>query len=142
RYLTNHSVITLAGERPPSHQPVRLERQRARIGISAIGRAEGELKFVGFPSLDFTTQTIEKNWAMMTREDDLFLIYSVSPYRLLRCRSWNDLQFATCLTHDVSLPFQHHTRMVRNSVNPVDYDEHHWLHLVHKTYPSKQYVFW
>jgi hypothetical protein len=31
---------------------------------------------------------------------------------------------------------------IRNSVNPVDYDEHHLLHLVHRVYPNKQYSFW
>jgi hypothetical protein len=36
---------------------------------------------------------------------------------------------------DDGLPF-------RNSINPIPYDEQHLLHIVHKVFPTKRYVFW
>jgi hypothetical protein len=140
--ISNHSVITLPGDRAPREQPVRLELQRARVALSSLAVKDRSLNFIGFPKLDFPTRDIEKNWAMMAVGNELYLIYSISPYRILRLSQWPELEFRTEINRDIPIPLAQDGQLVRNSINPVEYDEQHFLHLVHKVYPSKQYVFW
>jgi hypothetical protein len=138
----NHAVVTLESDRAPVEQPVQLESQIVRVGLSTLSESHAELVFVGFPSLDLPTRSIEKNWAMLARGDDVFLIYSMSPYRVLRATNWPQLTFTSIVDRHLSFPVIGSAGMIRNSVNPVDYDEHHFLHVVHVVHPSKQYVFW
>ena len=79
---------------------------------------------------------------MFAAGDRLLLLYSVAPYVLLSCSNWPGLDFTTIMEAEVQLPFGGDGLAIRNSVNPVDYDGRHWLHIVHKVYPGKQYAFW
>ena len=140
--FSNHAVVTLSEGRPAGNQPVRLDSQIVRVGISVVSASRSELQFVGFPAIDIPTRSIEKNWAMFNRGSEVFLIYSMSPYRVLRATSWPKLDFKTVVNRRLSLPIGGASGLIRNSVNPVDYDERHFLHVVHVVHPSKQYVFW
>jgi hypothetical protein len=140
--LCNHSVVTLPDDRPADNRPLRLELLDTRVGISRLAPGDGELRLIGFPQLDFPTGKTEKNWAMTAIADKLFLIYSIAPYRILQATAWPKLDFKTEIHRKISLPFAQSGLRVRNSIDPVDYDDRHLLHIVHQVYPSKQYVFW
>jgi hypothetical protein len=140
--ISNFSIITLPDERAALDRRVRLGLQRSRVGLCSLSCESGTLRFIGFPRLDFAHGPIEKNWAMFINDQGLNLIYSISPYRVLRAVDWPGLTFKTEVRCPLRLPFAQGDLFVRNSINPVEYDERHFLHLVHKVYPSKQYVYW
>jgi hypothetical protein len=140
--LSNHAVISLPLGNGQPVQPVSLPTLTTRIGLSRIDQENKRLVFLGFPGVDLQTRQTEKNWAMFTREDEFYLLYSFSPYRLLRLNRWPALDFSTCLNRPLNLPFAAVGQSVRNSINPVNYDPDHWLHVVHMVYPTKQYVYW
>ncbi len=140
--FSNHAVISLPSDRQPLPRRVDLESRIVRMGLSELLESNGELQFKGFLSIDIGARTVEKNWAMFTIGAEVYIIYSISPYRVLRAQSWPGLSFATKVHSIISLPINNGAYMVRNSINPVDYDELHLLHIVHMVHPSKQYVFW
>jgi predicted GH43/DUF377 family glycosyl hydrolase len=140
--LCSHSLVSLPDGRAAETSALRLERLDTRIALSRLDPAQKELVFLGFPSLDLPTRKTEKNWAMMAGGEELSIIYSMAPYRVLRATAWPKLEFKTALTCALRLPFGEAGPPLRNSINPIPYDDRHFLHIVHKAYPSKQYVFW
>lgn len=136
---SNHAVIsnpTLPGTTPP-----RLEVMQTRLALSRIDYAGRRLEWRGLPTLDRPLTRVEKNWAMFADGDRLFLLYSFSPYILLEAKAWPGLEFATVARATVAPPFGGDGLALRNSLNPVAYDDRHWLHVVHKVYPNKQYCY-
>ncbi len=142
KVFSNHAVITLPSDRMALDQPLELESRVSRMGLSYLSGTTPELQFKGFPTIDIPTRRIEKNWAMFSLGADVYLIYSLSPYRILRANAWPELSFSTVVNRDLLFSFAQPNSMIRNSTNPVEYDEHHLLHIVHAVHPSKQYVFW
>jgi hypothetical protein len=139
---SNHSVITLPAERSALDQPLQRDAQIVRVGVSEYSDREREMKFVGFPTIDFQTSTIEKNWAMFTVGVEVFVIYSICPYRVFRASNWPELKFIAAVDCQLDLTVVGASGMIRNSVNPVEYDERHLIHIVHAVHFSKQYIFW
>jgi hypothetical protein len=140
--FSNHVVISDQRERTPGRKALRLDSLKTRLGISRLRIAEKRLDWCGFPLVDRPLAQTEKNWSMFTDGDRLFLLYSFSPYVLLSASNWPSLEFATILEARPAMPFDGDGLSLRNSVNPVDYDDCHWLHIVHKVYPGKKYSFW
>jgi hypothetical protein len=138
---TNHSVI--AGEGPPgSEAPVVPEALRTAVGISRFDPEERCLTYLGAPVLDCPVARIEKNWAMFSTAAGLQLIYSFNPYRLFSAPAMPGLRFNSVIEQALRLPIPDDGLTLRNSINPVLYDAVHLLHLVHKVYPNKQYLYW
>lgn len=142
RRLCNHSMITLPKGRSPKPQRLRPEILETRIAISELLPDEKELRFLGFPRLDVPVLQTEKNWALFPAGDELHLIYSMVPYRVLRAAPGPRQEFKTEIIRSLDLPFARDGWPARNSINPVDYDDRYLLHFVHRVYPIKQYVFW
>lgn len=142
RLYSNHSVISLVPPRSTSTRQLRMDQLQTRVGISSLDLGQRRLSWQGFPSIDRPLAKTEKNWAVFAGGDRLFLLYSFAPYVLLAADNWPALTFRTVLEDSVELPFAGDGLHVRNSINPVDYDAGHWLHVVHKVYPGKQYCFW
>lgn len=140
--FVNCSVITSPEEHPEKNHPVRPERLRARVALVQLEVATPRLTWLGLPTVDLALAETEKNWGFFGDDDRLFLLYSFAPYRLLRARNWPVLDFVTEISEEISLPIDGDGLTLRNSINPVDYDTRHWLHIVHKVYPGKQYSFW
>ncbi|MCX6954321.1 MAG: hypothetical protein NTV51_19390 [Verrucomicrobia bacterium] len=137
---SNHAVIS----NPPgplAATPPRLDAMQTRLGLSRLDRAGRRLEWRGLPALDRPLARVEKNWAMFADGERLFLLYSFSPYILLEAKAWPGLDFATIARATVAPPFGGDGLALRNSLNPVDYDGRHWLHVVHKVYPNKQYCY-
>ena len=139
---TNHAVISYPQRRSAKHQSLQLEKMQTRVGISKLEFEELRLTWLGFLAIDRPLAQTEKNWVLIDAGDRLLLLYSFSPYILLSCSHWPALDFITIMEELVALPFADDGFPVRNSVNPVEYDDDHWLHIVHKVYPGKQYCFW
>lgn len=140
--FSNHAVVSEPASKAASYGRLQMERLQIRMGISRLNPEAPSLTWCGFPTLDRPTAKVEKNWAMFTDGERLFLLYSFEPYVLLAAKNWPDLEFETVCETSVAVPFGGDGLQLRNSINPVDYDENHWLHIVHKVYPGKKYVFW
>jgi hypothetical protein len=139
---SNHSLLSRCGAPAVTGRPVDLERVRCRVAFSRVDFRSLHLAFQGYPELDVPNRLIEKNWAVMTHGDRLFLSYSAEPFHLLELEDWDRLRFRTVTRTDPRFPFSCPGTTLRNSLNPIDYDERHWLHVVHRVYPGKQYCFW
>ena len=140
--LSNHAVLRLPTPARAWH-PVELDRLKTRVGFSVLDPVRGELRFLGEPRLPRTLGPTEKNWACFSTGEDLFLLYSPAPYRLYRCTDWDRLEFTSQLETDWLLPGSSpDLPPLRNSINPVVYDDAHWLHVVHRVYPDKRYAYW
>jgi hypothetical protein len=140
--LSNHFLVSSLRAEVVTNGPLRIDQMKVRVGLSKLDIEEARLTWVGFPILDRPLAYAEKNWVMFTDGDRLFLLYSIAPYVLLESADWPGLSFRTVLEARCALPFDGDGLGLRNSVNPVDYDDAHWLHIVHKVYPFKQYSFW
>lgn len=138
---SNHAVIDdpNPADSLTAHQ---LNNMRTRVGISRLDISQPALEWLGFPKIDRPLAKTEKNWAMFADDDRLFLIYNFSPYVLFSCTDWNALQFEPCVAAESSPSSSQDGLSFRNSINPIEYDARHFLHIVHKVYPGKQYVFW
>ena len=142
RLFTNHSVITIRHRPPGRNRPLQMQSLRVRVGISLVDLRAAKLEFLGFPHLDRTLSTVEKNWVVFAHNNEIYLVYSFYPYQLLRATRWPEMIFKTVIQAPLPLPFAGADCPIRNSVNPVDYDDLHFLHIVHQVYPYKRYVFW
>jgi hypothetical protein len=115
---------------------------RINVGVSRLDLVSKELTYLGVPRLDRPVGSTEKNWVFFEHEGQLYLLYSFKPYHVLRANRWPKLDFATVLNQDLPLALAEKEIPIRNSVNPVEYDAEHFLHVVHKVYPWKRYAFW
>jgi len=140
--FSNHSKHTTLDENPPNNKPTRFTSVRTGVGISQVNAESKELTFLGTPTLDFPIRKTEKNWAMFEHQNELFLIYSFNPFCLLRAANWPQMNFTTVVRQPLKPSRGDDQLKFRNSINPVDYDQENFLHMVHKVYPDKQYAFW
>lgn len=144
KIFANHAVITDQCHTTRSANSKRLDVDvlRTRMGISELAFCPTRLAWHGFPSVDRPLTRTEKNWVMFADCSRLFLLYSFSPYILLSASTWPSLEFKTIVETRLTLPFDDDGLTLRNSINPVDYDDSHWLHIVHKVHPCKHYSYW
>jgi hypothetical protein len=140
--FSNHSQIINPGVNPRNPVPLQQASLRTSVSISRLDLASKKLTYLGTPKLDRLVGQTEKNWVCFEHREQLYLLYSFKPYHLLRANRWPELNFATVLSQDLQLPLAQDHMPIRNSVNPVDYDSEHFLHVVHKVYPEKCYAFW
>lgn len=128
KIMVNHSVIQK--EKIGDH----IAQGAVYSGLSVL--EEGKiLKFLGAPKLDFPTGKFEKNWMYKEKEGSLYLFYSFNPYRVLVLQDEVQLKFATVINESFDYilndPGGFGTR-VSLSANPIDYDECHWLLIIHQ----------
>ena len=141
--FVNHSQLT-PFNRPTDGavKPVVFENSRIGVALSRLDTSAKKMTLMGNPTVDFPTGAAEKNWVMFEHEAALYLIYSLNPFHLLKASNWPELSFATVHRETLDLPDSGDGLKFRNSANPVAYDAHHFLHMVHKVYPDKRYAFW
>lgn len=139
---TNCAITSVTGRDPQKNQPLKLGALTTKVGLARFDPATARLTCLGTPRLDRPTHTVEKNWAMFEADGGLHLIYSFNPYRLLRAANWPSLEFTTVHESELRLPTDTLPPALRNSINPVPYDEQYFLHIVHTVFPVKRYAFW
>ncbi len=140
--FANHSRFRASGGSADKSNPVRFDSLQIDVVISKVELESANLTFLGTPKLDRPVARIEKNWVFFEKAEELYMIYSFHPYHLLRANGWSDLAFETVMERKLQLPITDDQIDIRNSINPVDYDQEHFLHIIHKAYADKQYVFW
>ncbi len=140
--FSNHALISLPEGSAGSDRPLDVSQLQTRVGISRLDPVSPAFTWCGSPTIDRPLDRTEKNWAMFADVDRLLLIYSFAPYVVLTAEKWPELSFAPVLETEIAMPVGDPALAFRNSVNPVPYDDDHWLHIVHQVYPGKQYVFW
>jgi hypothetical protein len=140
--FSNHARITNPGVDAGNPKPLEANSLRVSVGVSGLDLVRKEFTYLGTPKLDRPVGAIEKNWVCFEYQQELYLLYSFKPYLLLRALRWPALDFGTVLNQDLVLSLAEDRMPIRNSVNPVEYDDEHFLHVIHKVYPGKQYAFW
>jgi len=108
-------------------------------GKQALAELDPEhcrLRYVGYPVLDFATSRVERNWGFFEHNEDLYLIYSFSPYILLRLADWEHLLFKTIVNKEMTINIEslnnYSRHMTSFSTPPIHYDDKHYIVFVHK----------
>lgn len=95
-----------------------------KIGVGAI-ECMTEISFIETPIFkDFETKTIEKNWSFVEHKEQLYCIYSLSPYVLFKKTETGWWQ------HEVKQPnlrWFHHGQFICNSTHPVLIDGYYLM---------------
>lgn len=102
------------------------------------------LKFRGTPTLDFKLKRREKNFVFFEHNDNLYMIYSFSPYILLEASNLEKLHFRTVINREMKIQAlnTHDDRMISLSTNPIHYDDKHYFMLIHKKDRFYVYAHW
>lgn len=103
--------------------------------LSILDIKENTFTFQAFPKLDFPTQDIEKNWVYKEYENKLFLFYSLNPYKVLVLENEENFTFKTIIDQQFDWKLKNpglSGNMVSFSTNPIDFDDHHFLIVVHQ----------
>ncbi len=105
--------------------------------LSTLDATNKTLTFVGQPLLDFKVNNKEKNWVFFEHKDELYLLYSFSPYILLKAMQWPELEFKTVINKENKPAFHRppilHKEYIGFSTNPVSYDENNFLVVIHSS---------
>lgn len=122
--------------------PLQPEHFRVSVGIAAVDLVEGVMKPLGTPHLGIPLARMEKNWAVFSDGNHVHCLYSFNPYRLFTALRFPELDFTVAIERPLQLPVLDDALPFRNSINPIPYNSECFLHIVHKVYPAKRYVFW
>jgi hypothetical protein len=93
------------------------------------------LTFAGQPTLDVTLNRKEKNWVYIELNNELYLFYSIHPYRILKLADAGTLEFRTVVHKQFGARLGDvggFGTMVSFSTNPVEYDDRHLLTVIHQ----------
>ncbi|MGV8947460.1 MAG: hypothetical protein ACOH1N_13590 [Lutibacter sp.] len=140
--MINHTLITK--QRVQGY----LSIKSTSSALSKLDDRDQTINFCTVPKIDFERQEFEKNWVYAEKGEQLLLWYSVKPYRVLALRDEENFTFNTLihqqLNGKISDPGGFGT-MVSFSTNPIDFDEQHWLVIIHqfkKKITGRWYVHW
>lgn len=103
--------------------------------LSVLDPEEKTFKFCGLPQVDFPHQNFEKNWVYKENGLQLFLFYSLNPYKVLVLTDEKSFSFKTVLNQQFSSKINDpggFGTLVSFSTNPIDYDDKHWLLVIHQ----------
>jgi predicted GH43/DUF377 family glycosyl hydrolase len=101
------------------------------------------LQFRGTPKADFKFKRREKNFGFFEHNDNLYLMYSFSPYILLEATDLEKLHFRTVINKEIRIhSLNSINRLVSLSTNPIHYDDKHYLMLIHKKDRFYVYTHW
>lgn len=127
--MINHSFITKGkvGEF--------VNQTSVASAVSILDEKEKKFSFHAFPKLDFPVQNIEKNWVYRETDNKLILFYSVNPYKVLILEDEKQFKFRSIINQDFYWQLKNpggFGTMVSFSTNPIEFDELHWLIIVHQ----------
>ena len=103
--------------------------------LSVLDESEKTLRFCAIPKLDFPLQEFEKNWVYKENDTQLLLFYSLNPYRILTLQDDENFTFRTIINEQISAKIKDpggFGTMVSFSTNPIDFDDEHWLVVIHQ----------
>lgn len=116
--------------------------QKCKPGLSFFDGEKKMIRYIGNPNLDFPINELEKNWVYFEHASELYLVYSYSPYILLKREYGSLLKFKTVIKKEMNR-YWHHAGlfsgvMISCSTNPISYDERHLLAVIHQRYNSSR----
>ena len=127
--MINHSFITKG-------KVVEFVNQTSvASAVSILDEKGKKFSFHAFPKLDFPVQNIEKNWVYRETDNKLILFYSVNPYKVLILEDEKQFKFRSIINQDFYWQLKNpggFGTMVSFSTNPIDFDEEHFLMVVHQ----------
>lgn len=103
--------------------------------VSVLEDQKNKLIFYAIPKLDFPVQNIEKNWVYKESGSDLFLFYSLNPFKVLQLEDEKTLEFRTIINQQSICKLNDpggFGSMVSFSTNPIDLDEKYWVLIIHQ----------
>ena len=127
--MINHSFITKGKVGECGNQT------SVASAVSILDEKEKKFSFHAFPELDFPVQNIEKNWLYRATDNKLILFYSVNPYKVLILEDEKQFKFRSIINQDFYWQLKNpggFGTMVSFSTNPIEFDELHWLIIVHQ----------
>ena len=127
--MINHSLVTR------KKTGVYIGQAGSFSALSLLDEKEKTIDFCAIPQVDFPLQVFEKNWIYKETNKQLLLFYSVNPYKVLLLENERTFSFKTIieqpLSSNISDPGGFGT-MVSFSTNPIDFDNNHWLIVIHQ----------
>jgi len=122
--------------------PINLNVRRDIQAIGELDLDDGKLHYMGQVKLDFKMKKREKNFVYFEQDGILYMIYSFSPYILLKATHWPELTFKTVIKEKMGCTLKKDKDGMsgRLSINPVEYDKNNLLLFVHRR--SEKYSFW
>ena len=120
------------------------ENMEENVTIGELDLKRCCLKFRGTPKLDFMLKRREKNFGFFEHNDNLYLVYSFSPYILLEALNLEKLHFRTVINKEIRLDSlnTNDDTLVSLSTNPIHYDDKYYFMLVHKKDRFYVYAHW
>lgn len=103
--------------------------------LSVLDEEEKTVRFCAIPQVDFPLQNFEKNWVYKENRHQLLLFYSLNPYKVLVLEDEKTFSFKTIIEKQLSSKINDpggFGTMVSLSTNPIDFDEEHWLIVIHQ----------
>ena len=127
--MANHSITFIK----KTEQGI--DQDSTRSALSVYDHSKRVIKYLGVPEVDIELNKFEKNWVYFSKDDRLFLLYSLNPYRLLELDDESGYKFSTIVNEQFRNILENPGGLgtyVSLSANPVDYDDDHWFMLVHQ----------
>lgn len=112
-----------------------LTQSSVASAISVLEDQNNKLCFYAIPKLDFPVQNIEKNWVYKESGSDLFLFYSINPFKVLQLEDEKTLEFRTVINKSLEWKLNNDGtsgNLISFSTNPIDFDEKYWVLIIHQ----------
>lgn len=134
KILVSHTLIKVQKKWITKYYPV------AYQALSELDLSQNKLKYLGKIQLDYPVTLIEKNWVYFEKNNELYFIYSFSPFRVFKLENRNELQF-----HEIIYKNMNHlnflggfAEIISLSTSPIEYDKDNYLLLIHKCKNKKE----
>lgn len=127
--MVNHSLI-IKGKTDGF-----IYQEAVQSALSCFDETEKSFRFCALPKVDFPTEKFEKNWMYREHGEELLLFYSVNPYKVLALEVEGQFVFKTIINRQFGGKLKDpggFGTMVSYSTNPIDFDDAHWLMVIHQ----------
>lgn len=105
-------------------------RPQIASAVSKVDLNRRTLTFIDIPRLDFRINSTEKNWVFFEHKCDLFLVYSINPWRVLKlAKDFSASQ--TVLNVKFTLPAFPSDSFISCGANPLEFDDKHYILYYH-----------
>jgi len=96
-----------------------------KIGVARLGSAIS-FPFISTIELDRSVNKVEKNWSVICNGEDMYVIYSLSPYKVFKFNDDKKI-FCELAIKEPNLRWFHHGQFICNSTHPVLIDGYYLM---------------
>ncbi len=102
-----------------------------RQALAELDLQSMSLNYAKEVQIDFPMHGREKNFMYFEHEEDLYLLYSICPYILLKAQNWPNANFVTVLHKELNLSFgKNNQQKIHLSTNPVVLDDKYLVTII------------